>query len=381
MILVRQYDIRRFWQSKIEELPIINYDGTVTRTPWGCYTLDIKNSEGGTTPTHNFARLVAKDFVPPFSQGSTIRTLEVPQEDLPEFVIKRDKNGVIIKKKPEPRDIPLPVVFFKPAVLKKYYNDPERYSVGFHMKTFGGISFLDQWSLSLGRNDEGYIQVFLGDIVKKHLPLEEVLHWRSFNILPHGVVGYDFWDTQAIGNMPKKENISLESQLKDVRDKMGEKIKGFGKELYKPYSGIDKYLENLLRIPLYNDPLELNDCVLILTKIFVEYLNNDLFSQELPESLLIDSVTGQKFRSIIQFTNWLKHCLSVTETIAHGVKKSLQNIQMVRSGLGGAHRFSDSSYRKIINKLGIQDPITSIKIFKTIAEPLVDSFKDLIAVL
>jgi hypothetical protein len=55
---------------------------------------------------------------------------------------------------------------------------------------------------------------------------------------------------------------------------------------------------------------------------------------------------------------------------------------MVRSKTGVAHRFSDSSYQEVIEKLDLSDDrITGKSLYCAVANPLADNFEDLCNVL
>ncbi len=67
---------------------------------------------------------------------------------------------------------------FRPDVLLKYKADSEKYSV-----REGWINCRGAWSLkSYSINDAGQVMVYICDL--RHLPQEELLHWKSFNEKP-----------------------------------------------------------------------------------------------------------------------------------------------------------------------------------------------------
>lgn len=67
---------------------------------------------------------------------------------------------------------------FRPDVLLKYKADTQKYSV-----REGWIDCRGAWSLkSYSINDAGQVMVYICDL--RHLPHEELLHWKSFNEQP-----------------------------------------------------------------------------------------------------------------------------------------------------------------------------------------------------
>jgi len=327
-----------------------------------------------------FSRLIFKDFIPPYSQAGTVggnRQVEVPIEDYPEFILKKELDGKEIKKKPTPND--LDPVYFDPKVLKRYYDEPERYSVGFHAPGMGGISFLDKWIIPMGRNDEGLIILWLGDLAKAWLSSKEINHWRAYNVPPRGGMAMDFWNAQMQCN-PSKDP-SLESRLIDCKYSIIKYMDSIGKKIYKPYEGPDIYIEKTLREPLDDGHHEFQESIILLSKMFIEYLDIKSIKKDLPDEHKKDA-NGKDFTPIVLLDNWLKLVIHVPIESAEKIKKSLQNIQMVRSKTGVAHRFSDSSYQEVINKLDLANyRITGKLLYCAVANPLADNLEELCNVL
>lgn len=374
MVLIRQHDHRRHWQEPINELPVKEVDGIVKHEKWGCYRLDVINSSS--SKYDRYARLVAKDFVTPYQKAGSVggkRKKHLATEDYPDFITSKELDGKEIRQKPNPSDILYPT-YFSPKVLKRYYDEPSLYSVGFHAPGMGGVSFLDQWSFPIGRNSEGLIIVWLGDLAKAGLSYEEIVHWRVHNVPPRGGMAMDFWNAQMMCDPPKKP--SIESRLIDCKYHINKKVESTGKEIWTSYKGPDKYTEKILREPLYEEHSEFNDAIILLSRMFIEYLNIDLFRKDLPVNLREDS-NGNNFGTIVLFSNWLENIHGVNSVVTGKIKKALQNIQMLRSKAGVAHRFSDNSYQDAIRKLGLSGNITAKILFDSVAVPLAESLEDL----
>jgi len=373
MVLIRQHDHRRHWLEPIIGLSERECDGTIHKEKWGCYWLNIVNSQKSSM--YLFSRLLAKDTVTPYMCAGTVggkRRTKVTIEDYPEFITSKDLDGMEVRQKPNPNNIH--PTYFDPKVLKRYYDEPSRYSVGFHAPGMGKVSYLDQWSIHIGRNDEGLIVVLLCDLAKAGLSYEEIVHWRAYNVPPRGGRAMDFYNAQMMCNPTKIP--SLESRLIDCKNEIINAIESKGKKIYKPYKGPDKYIEKTLRIPLSDEHTEFNETVLLLSKMFIEYLNIESFRNDLTNEYK-NSKDGKPIGSILIFSNWLKQVISIPTDTVESVKRAFQTIQMVRSKTGAAHRFSDSSYQEVIQKLELSERITAKLLYCSVAEPLADSLEQL----
>src|SRR5207247_1805300 len=125
---------------------------------------------------------------------------------------------------------------------------------------------------------------------------------------PRGGMAMDFWNAQMECNPSKAP--SLESRFLDCRHLIAKTIEARGKTVFKHYEGPDKYVEKILRIPLYDEHAEFQACVLILSRIFIEYLDEAGFKAELDEKFKKDK-DGKTLGSIVLFANWLELILGV----------------------------------------------------------------------
>lgn len=367
LILIRQHDHRRFWKDHIDGLSDDKYYTGLKTESSGCFSVAYENSEAA--HEERFSRLLCKDFVPPAKSTGQIgkpRILINKEGELPEFIIERDSLGRINKQKPSSDNI-FPAVFFDPKVLKKYYDEPTKYSVGFGSPGLGGLSFTGVWSIPLGRNDDGLIIAWLGDLAKSGMPIEEVLHWHAFNVPPRGGMAKDFWDTQMECKFVTE--VSLERYLVKLRYWLIEFFESKKHSIYKPYKGSHEYVEKLLRVPLFNEFPELRDCILNLSTIFLEYLDVKAIGQSLPKEKTVDE-KGNKLNNLGLLGVWLEEKYSVTEKTILSTIKALQHIAMVRAKTGVAHSFSDSGFKEVVRKLNMQGSIDAKSIFIAVASPL-----------
>ena len=374
MVLIRQHDHRRHWLEPIQGLPEQEGQGRVHRERWGIYEVDLVNS--GTDSSSRSSRLIAKDIVTPYGRAGTvggIRFAGAQVEDYPEFITDRGIDGKEIMRKPDPDDVLHPA-YFNPKVLRHYYDDPSRYTVVFYAPGMGALSFLDQWNIPIGRNSEGLIIVWLGDLAKSGLSYQDVVHWRVHNVPPRGGMAEDFYNAQILCNPSKVP--SLENRLIECRSTIVKAVESRGKSIYRPYEGPDKYVEKTVRIPLSDEHSEFRETILILSRVFIEYLDVDNFRRELPDEDKKDSA-GNPLGPIAVFANWLEKIVGVPSDTSETVKQAFQKVQMVRSKVGVSHRFSDSAFVEVTQKLNLPGDVAARTLYFSITEDLADSLEEL----
>jgi len=277
--------------------------------------------------------------------------------------VGQELSGQLLLAQPSEHELGSPV-YFDPRVLKRYYDEPSRFSVSFGAPGLGGVSGLN-WSIPLGRNEEGIIIAWLGDFISKGVPMDEIHHWKAHNIVPRGRMAEDFWNSQMMCTPPSRP--SLESRLRDLRYFLLKRAAA-GEILFRDYEGPDKHAEKSLREPLYDEHAEFHETVRLLTIVFVEYLNVEHFRAVLiPERS--KNERAEPLGGIVLFTNWLVDILGVTTGIADRLRTSLQRLQAVRSNISGSHRFSDGGYQKALKKLSLKEGASAREIYRAVAEP------------
>ena len=70
-------------------------------------------------------------------------------------------------------------VFFSKEVLRKYYDDPDIFSIEDGHLRCGGL-----WGLQIDNHHKDHVIVLLGDL--GYLSHDEQLYWRHFNVSPTG---------------------------------------------------------------------------------------------------------------------------------------------------------------------------------------------------
>jgi len=92
-------------------------------------------------------------------------------------------------------DLPFEIspVFFRPEVLAKYKQNPEKYTIEYNR-----INCRGSWSLKYDINDEGQVFVYIKDI--SGLPYLEQQYWRSFNEKPKAGISKRAFKSDFMGD-------------------------------------------------------------------------------------------------------------------------------------------------------------------------------------
>lgn len=224
-------------------------------------------------------------------------------------------------------------VFFKREVLKKYYDNPVRYSI-----VDGALRCGTKWILYIDNQHDDYVSAYLGDLGRDLPDYQEQQHWRSYNIAVDGSISNsklkrDFYSLPADPDSPvflfQNEYRSVNSEFES----------SFGWPLFLPLHGDDEYNYVTLRLPLSNAQSEFDSLVLALVKVLIDSLNESKIKACIPEE-----TTG----SISRLEKWME-ISSIVDYHPH--IKYLRNLQQLRSS-STAHRKGDK-YEKTIQDLSI----------------------------
>lgn len=214
-------------------------------------------------------------------------------------------------------------VYFKNDVLKKYYDNPTKYSV-----RDGIIECNGSWSLRLDNSCRDYIIVFLGDLGK--LSYKEQLYWKSFNIEKQEGLSRTGFKRAFLGEPADPDNPDLyfKMRLRQFNEKWSKK---YGWNLFKQLNEKDEhYFKSLHCLTTDDNAKEFDEQVLNLTKIIIDSLNE----KELQRDITIE--TNDK--GIDKFEKYLlSKGFNYTEMITF-----IKNLQNLRSTTV-AHRRSDSN--------------------------------------
>ena len=259
-----------------------------------------------------------------------------------DFIIGEDADGEPVKHTCDPEqlanyfgknpDAPhyLTPVFFRREVLKRYYEQPRRYSIEGSYLSCGAL-----WGLRLDNDHPDHVMVFLGDL-GRDLPESERPYWQTFNISPTGLLPSRSLIRRAfLGEWADSE--APDTRFKSTYDRFNKKWRErFGWALFKEPEPGDVHVLQRLRVPLDDDQPEFENQVLCLAKVLVDALNETEILKRLP-----NKVKGE--RGISKLERWMsqEQYPSVKHDIAF-----LRRLQHLRSKVT-AHR-KDSDYAQVL---------------------------------
>jgi len=150
----------------------------------------------GLSEQNAFSRLLGKRLVSPLSKEKSgfWGFAEVEPRKYVDFIILVDEYGNEVLNTSSGANLSnnfganpghphyLTPVFFRKAVLDKYYQQPGKYSFEPGYLRCAGL-----WGMSLDNHLDDYVVAWLGDL-GRDLPYQEQLHWRSHNVAPTGRV-------------------------------------------------------------------------------------------------------------------------------------------------------------------------------------------------
>lgn len=141
-------------------------------------------------------------------QYATFIAIDWKHSKTQEYSCDPDKLGNYVV----PSDLPYEIspAFFRPEVMLRYKQDPDKYTINSHSITCRGA-----WSLRYSTNDPRQIQVYLIDL--SHLPYREQLYWKAFNENPKAGISEAVYKRDFLGSwdLPHDPLEALKQILKD----------------------------------------------------------------------------------------------------------------------------------------------------------------------
>jgi len=292
-----------------------------------------------------FSRLLGKKVIIGMRKEDTEIYPFEEERKYQEFIIGQDENGKNVVftcnpdklanffgKNPEAPQFVTPV-FFSKDVLRKYYDDPDKFSVKDGYLKCGGL-----WGLRIDNHHDDYVIVLLGDL--GYLSHDEQLYWRHFNMPPIGTFSETIFKRYFLAEFAEPETVDLvfASKFEQVQEKWNKK---FGWNLFKPLNEGDEYHLTGLRVPLKSTQMEFDSQILSLTKVIIDSLNE----HELRKSI-VEDVSSLKGISKLEKYFTSNGCKGYESHI-----KFLRGLQELRSS-GSAHRKSDN-YLRVAEEFGL----------------------------
>src|ERR1700693_999150 len=157
-------------------------------------------------------------------------------------------------------------VFFRRAVLGKYFAEPERYEI-----SDGELRCPGFWGLRMDNDHPHHLVAWLKDLGQS-LPTAEREHWRSYNIAPDGVPSKMFYTRQIRGwfadpTMPDLRLKMLYSRTNEAWSKH------YGWPLWCEPEPEDRYVFQQLHVCLDENQAEFDQQNGLLAKVVVDFLN------------------------------------------------------------------------------------------------------------
>ena len=284
----------------------------------------------------------------PHQKKAGIWPFDDHEEVYHEFIIGEDADGEPIRhtcdqdqlanyfgKNPDAPHY-LTSVFFRREVFKRYYDQPQRFSI-----SDGYLSCGSLWGIRLDNNRPDHVMVFLGDL-GRDLPESERTYWQTFNVAPTGRPSETLVRRAFLGQWakPQAPDLKFKSAYYRFNKKWHEQ---FGWALFKEPEPGDAHVLQQLRVPLDDSQPEFENQVMCLAKVLVDALNETEILKQLP-----NKVKNEK--GINKLERWMsqEQYPSVERDI-----EFLRRLQRLRSKLT-AHR-KGSDYIQVLADAGVND--------------------------
>jgi hypothetical protein len=344
MILVRQHDHRRFSKQSLK--PIWgdkNHEDFNHHDPSSHnYTVWVRN-ERLITGKECFSRLLGKDIVKPLAKPDHSHLWFADEwkskKQYCKFIIGLDEDANYTEEICNKDDLSnyfvdrgkahfLTPVFFKREVLKKYYDNPSKYSVNSQY-----LRCLDLWVLPIDVNEKGLVYVWLGDLGR--IPYKEQQHWRQYNVPPEGGITEHRWKTDFLAEFadPDEPVFRFRQAYQQAQEHFQN---SYGFELFLELLEADSHCYSTLHVPVTNEQKELDEQVQNLAKILNDSLNHR-------------SLNSSAEGSINALENFLTPKVGGEE--AHQLVEPFRMIQNLRSS-GTAHRKGEN-YSQYVARYGL----------------------------
>jgi hypothetical protein len=293
----------------------------------------------------SFTRLFGKIVVPaPPIEKSGVWPYEERDEHFPSFIIGVNTDGDNIEytcnddllsnnfeTNPNAPHYLTPV-HFRREVLRKYYDNPDLYTVEDGYLRCAGL-----WGVQIDNDHDDRVIVFLGDL-GRDLPEGERDYWRSFNIPPDKKMSEtairrsflaEFADPKAADLKFRHAYSRFLHEWEDSR----------GWSLFREPVGSDAYILQQIRLPLTDSDSEFDETVGRLAKLLCDGIDSAAIQAQLGTKVADE-------KSIAKLNRWLD-----AAGYPHRDRdiKYLRDLQELRSAVS-AHA-KGSGYEKVLTKI------------------------------
>ncbi|MFE9790062.1 hypothetical protein ACFYO7_32305 [Nocardia salmonicida] len=248
-------------------------------------------------------------------------------------------------------------IYFKREVLEPYAAQPTTYRI-----TATRLSCLGLWSVSIGFNSAGLVEVYLGDL-GRDLPPEEWGRWLAHNVLPEGTMDEGRFRRDFLGQWADSKD--LPGDLRRVRQTAAQvSAELLGIPLWRelPEEHLAEW-ESIIG-PLNEDPASLGKSLLLLPIVIIDAINPAPL-----KTYLGGAEKGEQSMKLLQrFTEKLgdeSNCTAI-----------LRQLWEFRSKGGVAH-FAGSEARATRATLGIEG-MTNLEAFESIVSRITDMLNTIV---
>ena len=159
-------------------------------------------------------------------------------------------------------------VFFKRSVLDRYRKEPSKYEIEDGYMSCGGL-----WGLRMDNNHKDFVIVFLGRL-RDDLPVSEQSHWEYHNVPPYGHLSATAFRRTVLAEWAEPEDTALVLKQSFDQFQNAWHVK-HGWYLFLPLSEADSHHVKTLHRPSTNEPRELSEIAVSLSKLLAEAINKD----------------------------------------------------------------------------------------------------------
>lgn len=277
MCMLLFFELDRWSQSSLAELGLDKQNEDRQEADYR-YSRWVAPWEGVTNPSRKtFARIIGKKVVEGSKNYRPSFLWDSESQQYEDFIVGVDDDGNEVYHTSDEERLSnyfgrnpgsphyLTPVFFRKAVMTKYYNDPTRYRV-----EDGNLYCGSYWSLRLDNSHREYVVVYLGDLGK--LSHKEQLYWKSYNTSPDGGVSEVAFRRGILGEWADTDEpaLAFKANYERFRTRWREK---HGWELFKPLKPEDEHYWGTLHVPGSENQKEFDDQVMALAKLLIERLN------------------------------------------------------------------------------------------------------------
>jgi hypothetical protein len=277
------------------------------------------------------------------------RDPRVPENGYETFVVDRAPDGSLRSASTDPSvassyyrdtgsDHSLTQVFFRSAVLARYYADPRRYRID-----DGHLSCLHLWSIRFERSTDDLLWVYLGDL--GGLPYAEQRHWRPFNEIASEAVSAERFAQDFLAQWTARAPEPVYDFLRAIESVNAAATATLGRALFRPLSTSDEHVRTGLRIPLDENPEEADSQLTAMAKMLVESLDTNLLRSLLPQHF------DAKNKSSLKLLEAVLQTWGIATDKVEAVMTPFFNVYYLRS-TGSAH-FRGSGWEDTLERSGL----------------------------